>query len=227
MNTKQRKFRKGTPVLMATNPVITSQEARQITRGRTPLVPVEYEAAVTALQSCITLDETKYWSDKADALAAWARIYRNDDVGRKAKMLKLHAYRRMGSLAEELNPRRSTAGTGGRGSVPGSGPRSALLANGLSVAQADAARVLSKIPERRFGQLLKNPVSPTTARHQLRDNTIYHQFSASAMSLRSRCRQNTPAQVVAIMTDIEKTNAKELVRELTEWLDEFEHRLTK
>jgi hypothetical protein len=38
---------------------------------------------------------------------------RNDEVSRKAKMLKLHAYRRMGALAEELNPRRSTKDTGG------------------------------------------------------------------------------------------------------------------
>lgn len=212
---------------MATNPVITSLQARQITRGRTPLVPVEYETAVTALQACISLDETKYWSDKADALAAWARIYRNDDVSRKAKMLKLHAYRRMGSLAEELNPRQSTKQTGGRGSVPGSGPRSALLANGLSVAQADAARIISKLSDRRFGQLLKNPVSPTTARHSLRDVTIWHQLQASAMSLRSRCRANTPAQVASAMSETEKTNAVELVTELCEWLDDLSLLLTR
>jgi hypothetical protein len=212
---------------MATNPVITQQQARAITGGRTPLVPVEYEQAVTALQACISLDETKYWDAKADALAAWARIYRNDDAGRKAKMLKIHAYRRMGLLAQELNPRRSTAATGGRGSVPGSGPRSLLLQNGLTVAQADAARVISKLPERSFNKLLKNPVSPTTARHQLRDNTVWHQMQAAAMSLRSRCRANTPAQVVATLTDTEKANAKQLVTEITEWLDEFVIRLGK
>lgn len=207
--------------------VLSIDQARSITGGRTPLVPIEYETAVTALQTCLTLDETKYWSDKADALAAWARIYRNDDAGRKAKMLKLHAYRRMGSLAEELNPRRSTKEIGGRGSAPGSGPRSALIANGLTIAQADAARILSKLPERRFNQLLRNPVAPTTARHQVRDITIWHQLQASAMSLRSRCRANTPAQVVAAMTEVEKTNAKELIAELTEWLDEFDQRLNR
>lgn len=46
--------------------VISAAEAKKITGGRTPLVPVEYETAITALQACVTLDETKYWSDKAD-----------------------------------------------------------------------------------------------------------------------------------------------------------------
>ena len=207
--------------------VITSKQARQITGGRTPLVPVQYETAITALTECISLDDAKVWSDKADALAAWAKIYRSDDVSRKAKMLKLHAYRRMGQLAAEINPRRSTAGLSGRGSVPGSGPRSLLLGHGLSVAQADAARILSTVSQRKFDTLMKNPVSPTTARHSLRGSTVWHDVQASAMTLRSRFRQHTPAQVVSSMTDTEAQNARELINEISEWLDEFDQRLPK
>lgn len=81
--------------------VITEQQARQITGGRKPLVPVEYEAACNALAQCVDLDEAKYWSDKADALAAWAKIYRDDRISAQAKRLKLKAYRRMGELAAE------------------------------------------------------------------------------------------------------------------------------
>lgn len=208
-------------------PLITAKQARQITGGRIPLVPVQYETAVKALGECLVLDDALTWSDKADALAAWAKIYRSDEVSRKAKMLKLHAYRRMGQLAAEINPRKSTAGTGGRGSVPGSGPRSLLLSHGLSVAQADAARILSTLPQRRFDTLLKNPVSPTTARHTLRDTTVWHEFQATAMTLRSRCRNHTPAQVAGVMSVGESASARELVREIVEWLDEFEARLPK
>ena len=71
-----------------TTPVITKDQARKITKGRTPLVPVEYEVAIRALTECTTLDESKYWSDKSDALAAWAKIYHSDDAGRKAKLLE-------------------------------------------------------------------------------------------------------------------------------------------
>jgi hypothetical protein len=212
---------------MAINPVITSVQARQITRGRTPLVPVEYEAAVTALQACITLDETRYWSDKADALAAWARIYRNDDAGLKAKRLKLHAYRRMGEIAAELRPLRGRKqGVGvGKGALPG--PRSLLKEHGLSTAESDAARTLATIPRREFNTLLRNPVAPTTARHMVRDHTIWHESARTLMTCRSMFRRHTPAQVIAIMTDVEKANAKELVSELTEWLDDFDSRLRK
>src|SRR5208282_4621524 len=88
-----------------TTKVLTKEEAKRITKGRTPLVPVEYETAITALTECAHLDEAKYWDNKADALAAWAKIYHSDECARKAKMLKMHAYRRMGQLAGELRPK--------------------------------------------------------------------------------------------------------------------------
>jgi hypothetical protein len=209
------------------NTVLSPRVARQVTGGRTPLVPVEYETAVNALSQCCTLDESRYWSDKADALAAWAKIYRSDETVRKAKMLKLHAYRRMGALAAELNPRKSTRETGGRGSLPGSGPRSLLMRHGLTTAEADAARVLAKLPTRQFEQLLKRPVAPTTARHAVRDETQWRQVQAVTMSLRSRCRQFTPAQVVESMSKVEAENALLLVAETAEWLDAFAARLEK
>lgn len=175
--------------------VITKAQARAITRGREPHVPVEYEQAVTALQACLTLDETKYWSDRADALAAWAKIYGNDQAGRKAKMLKLHAYRRMGILAAELCPPGSRKmGVGnGKGSLPG--PRALLESHGLSTAAADAARTLAN-----------------------------HEVQRALMSLRSVTRRHTPAQVVATLSLIEKQNGRTLAGEISEWLDEFDAR---
>lgn len=207
---------------------LTIKQARQITGGRVPHVPVEYETAVTALQACIDLDEGKYWADKADMLAAWAKMYRNDDAGRKARMLKLHAYRRMGQLAAELNPRRAKTGEGvGKGSVPGSGPRSLMLAHGLTVAEVGAARALARIPQRQFDQILRNPVSPTTIRSRLYQTTEWHYMQASLMSVRSRCRVDTPAQVVDTMSEVECANAREMVREIVEWFDEFDQRCAK
>jgi hypothetical protein len=204
--------------------VITKAQARQITRGREPHVPVEYEQAVTALQACLTLDESKYWSDRADALAAWAKIYGNDQAGRKAKMLKLHAYRRMGILAAELCPPGSRKmGVGnGKGSLPG--PRALLESHGLSTAAADAARTLANLPKREFVSLLSRPISPTTARHYVRDITIWHEVQRALMSLRSVTRRHTPAQVVATLSLIEKQNGRALAGEISEWLDEFDAR---
>ena len=94
------------------NSVISEEQARQITGGRKPLVPVEYERACTALAECQTIDEAKYWDNKADALAAWAKIYNNDQAGLEAKRLKLHAYRRMGEIAREIIPKGTSGGVG-------------------------------------------------------------------------------------------------------------------
>jgi hypothetical protein len=205
-------------------PVITKEIARKITRGRDPLVPIEYEVAMRALTECTTLDESKYWSDKADALAAWAKIYHSDEAQRKAKLLKLHAYRRMGQLAGELRPTNSLGGrTGGS-----PGPISLLLEAGLKKQHAAAARKLSSLTERQFAGLLKHPVAPTTAAYNLLSTEpAWRDLAKFAMTLRAFCRSNTPAQVVRAMDPKRKATALELARDLIEWFDEFEQRLEK
>src|ERR1700722_7297053 len=79
---------------------------------RTVPMPVEYVEACKALAACVTIDEAKRWADKAEALAAWAKIYRSDEASVQAARLKLHAYRRMGKLAEEIRPLRHIGGQG-------------------------------------------------------------------------------------------------------------------
>lgn len=205
--------------------VITAKEARQITKGRTPLVPVEYESAVKALTECCTLDEAKYWDNKADALAAWAKIYHSGEIMRKAKCLKLHAFRRMGSLAAELNPRVTRPGWG-KGTMPGSGPRSLLIKNGLSVAEADAARMLSGLTQTKFNTLLKKPLAPCTYRWSRKDDgSAWHALARAIMQLRSHCRRSKPADVK--IPDGEAANARVMAVEVYEWLEEFEQGLPK
>lgn len=205
-------------------PVKFPESNGTLARGRTPLVPVEYETAVKALSTCCTLDETKYWSDKADALAAWAKIYHSGETLRKAKCLKLHAFRRMGQLAQEINPRKSTAETGGRGSVPGSGPRMLLRSHGLSEANTDAARMLGQITERKFQSLLKRPMAPATYRYiRSDDGSPWHTVNRAMLAMRAQMRRFTPAQVPVSKGEAE--NARAIVTELTEWLDAFEQRL--
>jgi hypothetical protein len=201
--------------------VINAEDARRITRGRTPLVPVEYETAIKALAECMTFEDTKYWSDKADALAAWAKIYHSNETLRKAKQLKLHAYRRMGQLAGELRPKTAR-------NLPG--PVSLLLENGLSRMDATAADRIGKMTEKRFDRILENPKAPTSIVTEMyRRDPTWAEFARTAMSLRSFCRGNTPASVASIVRALDKEayTARELVTELSEWLDEFESRLPK
>jgi hypothetical protein len=212
---------------MAMQTVVTAEQARQITRGRTPLVPVEYETAVKSLEACITLDEAKYWSDKADALAAWSKIYRNDEAGLKAKRLKLHAFRRIGILAGELRPR--TGPTGRNGAVPGS--VSLLKDHGFSKTAANAARSLAVMSKTKFQKVLREPKSPITVLHeQTHKNPDWHMFAKSAMVLRSWMRSHDVkpfAQLVKSMGEREVEASRKLIIDLTEWLDELEQALPK
>ncbi len=65
-------------------------------------LPAEYKAAVKAIRACDSIDIVKHYSDKADALAVMAKICKDDGLEREAKQLKLHTFRRMGTLADEL-----------------------------------------------------------------------------------------------------------------------------
>ncbi len=209
--------------------LITEKQARQITGGRKPLVPVEYEVAINALSQCLEIEDAKYWSDKADALAAWAKIYRSGEAERKAKQLKLHAYRKMGQLAAELRPARNI---GGR-TQPG--PRVLLMENGLTQSQAAAARKLAKLDPQTFDREISRPIikSPDFIRkincskevsHAWREMFIYWQ---SLASFRSFCRGHSASELASGLTGDEPEKARSYVIEIQEWLDEFEQFLPK
>lgn len=211
---------------MSLNPVLTSEQARKVTRGRTPLLPVEYEQAVTALQACCTLDETKYWSDKADALAAWAKIYRSDEASRKAKMLKLHAYRRMGELAREL-------GKQSGGALP------ALQDAGLRGYQARAAMTASRLPVREFNSLVNSekPPSPSSLRLYAEGResseawlTLSGRMQGSNNSFagfRAFVRRHDAKELARGLSKDEAASAREGIEEITDWLDELEQHLPR
>jgi hypothetical protein len=210
--------------------VITQTQARAVLNGRAPLIPVEYETACKALAECITLDEAKYWDNKADALAAWAKIYHSPDAERKAKQLKLHAFRRMGQLADELRPSsksRRIGTTGWGGSLPGS--RALLIEHGATKSQARAMRDLATMEESKFSRIveLPKPPAPNFASNRYgHGSEAWKAWSLSAMSFRSNLRKQTALAVANGMTPEEKIRAVALVRDIADWLDEFDRCLS-
>lgn len=211
--------------------VITEQQARQITGGRTPLVPIEYEAACKALEACETLDEAKYWSDKSDALAAWAKIYHDDVVTLKAKRLKLKAYRRMGELAFELRPAKGKKGHLGGGAP---GPRSLLMEMGLNKAESDAARTLAKMRSARFFEETDrpHPRSPIYAaqRGAAGASEAWAEIAKSGvglMSFQSWCGRHDARALCSVLSNDEAQKCRSAVLKIQEWLDAFEQYLPK
>lgn len=217
--------------------VITQKEARTILGGRAPHMPVEYEAAVKALAECITLDEAKYWNNKADALAAWARIYHSSEAERKAKQLKLHAYRRMGQLAEELRPtirdgKRQGNNEGRSGHAPGA--RSLLIQSGLKTTQAAAALTLGRLDDREFERHvnLPRPRAPQSINTDAKSGSESHRKIQSAHGgafriFKTFCKQHSASSLARGLSAGEYRYYIESVRLMTEWLDEFEQNIPR
>lgn len=214
-----------------TNPVITAEQARKITGGRTPLVPVEYETACRALAECSTLDETKYWDNKADALAAWAKIYHSDQAAVEAKRLKLHAYRRMGALAAEIRPlylRVKGSGIGKTGSVPG--PKALLQEHGFKRDTAAAIRAIACMPQAEFEAAVAKKIPPSPYRLVKvlnRQNPAWAEMHIKLSTARGCCRRQSAVTLASGISPKECQTARELATELIEWLDEFERHLPR
>jgi hypothetical protein len=209
------------------NTVITLAQAKQITGGRNPHMPVEYENAVNALQACITLDEAKLWSDKADALAAWAKIYRSDDAARKAQQLKLHAYRRMGELALDLRPQQRKRRSDGKIMGKKDGPASLLREQGLSSGKEFAATKLARLPQDEFEKLIARdrPPSPMAALRATHGSMELNQVVASANSFRAACRNISPDNAARLLARAITPAQQSLFRELADWLDRLDQSL--
>lgn len=191
-------------------------------------MPVLYREAVAALEKCATMDEAKYYSDKSDALAAWAKIYGSDEDARAAARLKLKAYSRMGKLAEELRPIKSNGYR--RGLEPG--PTTLLIEHGLSRHGAGNARRLSKLEisdREKFEKVLETARSPSGACLQVGatgSTEHWGKFRQAMMSFRGYCRHSVPLLGGSFSSD-EASKAKEMVVEVWEWLDAFEQALPK
>lgn len=191
-------------------------------------LPVEYAEAIRNLVACLTIDEAKRWSDKADALAAWAKIYESNQAGIEARRLKLHAYRRMGQLARELRP---GGGNPKTGLATIKGPVSLLEENGLKTHQANCSTALARMPAQKFAALVNSPRPPATsgALPLVRNGSEQWKIvsgtaggRSSLMGFAAFCRQNSPKGLAKGLTDMERQKAKALVEPAMRWLSEFE-----
>lgn len=194
-------------------------------------IPVQYEEACKALVACTAIDEAKFWDNKADALAAWARIYKSDQAAIESKRLKLHAYRRMGELSAEIAKTEKTQPRRGRGQQPGA--HKILMREGLNHGAACAARRLARMTASSFDALVnsKKPPAPYTVAIQRVGSTdawnSFNTHGGSATAFRTWCRRNNPSELARAMKADEARKAREVAQELSDWLDEFEQHLPK
>lgn len=219
--------------------VLTLTQARQITGGRKPLIPIEYEEACKSLAACRTIDDAKYFSDKADALATWAKIYNVDEAGIESRKLKLHAFKRIGDLARELRPSLgcgNRAGNSKRGTPPG--PRALLMReHGMAPHNANAAISVSQLSKKKFDDAVNSPRPPSPnffikkfARQTSEswNALIGEQGGGLGLSgFRAFCAKHNPKDIARGLTPEESKKASEMVLQAIEWLDTFDQYLKR
>ena len=72
-------------------------------------LPVAYENAKMAIYQCNELDECKDWSDKAQALASYARQSGDEELEKMSKRIRTRAIRRCGELLKLFDGRGNNA----------------------------------------------------------------------------------------------------------------------
>src|SRR6185312_2908037 len=87
-------------------PALSEQQVRSAS------LPVNYEAAKTAIAQCERIDECKDWADKAAAIASYARQAKDTSLRDAATRIRLRALRRVGELLERI-PAQPGKGPGG------------------------------------------------------------------------------------------------------------------
>lgn len=127
-------------------------------------LPATYEAAKYALAECNRIDECKEWSDKAQALASYARQADDKELETTAMRIRARAIRRCGELLKEVE---KTSFKGNQHVVTAStGPNRKELAKdaGMSERQAKTAIRVANVPQETFVDQVESNTPPTITR---------------------------------------------------------------
>lgn len=116
-------------------------------------LPQTYESAKTALSECQRLDECKDWSDKAAAMASYAKQAADDQLERLAMKIRARAIKRCGELLREIEPAPNHHGNSTKEGTHPSRTAAAKEA-GLSQHQQKTALRVASLPDEKFDQMV-------------------------------------------------------------------------
>lgn len=205
-----------------------------------PLRLVRYEAAIHAIQECARVDECKTWSDKAAALAAYAKQAQDSTLHNLALRIQQRAQRRMGELLQQLPSARGAnlTAAGREGAHPIS-RQSVATDAGLSEHQRKTALRIASVPEEDFEALIESDQPPTVTEMAMRGTATRPVVSepeiipaapgaaqaviAALSRMASVCGAYDPASIAVACRDPDI--ARGYVETIDSWLDRFVTRL--
>jgi hypothetical protein len=139
---------------------IREPTAAEIAEAR---LPARYQAACTAIRECWKLDELKDLADRQAALAAYARLSRDDSLRLLALRIQARAGRRVGELLRQIPRTDEATRFGQEGAHPPVGRTRAAQDAGLSEHQRKTALRVAAVPEAEFEGAVESPTPPTVS----------------------------------------------------------------
>ena len=203
-------------------------------------MPATYLAASKAIAECSRVDECKSWSDKAAALASYARQAKDLSLRVMAERIHARAVRRCGELLRQVPSGQGSKNQYGEvrdGTVT---RRGAAREAGLSERQKVTALRVASVPGAEFEAPLERESPPTVTQlaelgKEIRapqrlsiprpDPLQAARARRMFLSIRDFCHQNDPAELAASFTKQDEELLRSFVTFLDAWLDKFRSNL--
>ncbi|HEY4749683.1 MAG TPA: hypothetical protein VIH60_04785 [Steroidobacteraceae bacterium] len=196
-------------------------------------LPATYEAAKAAIAECERIDECKSWSDKAAALASYARQAKDDSLRVMAVRIQARAERRCGELLKQIPRADDSTRYGHEGAhMPVSRSQAASDA-GLSEHQRNTALRLASIPEGEFNRQVESPSPPTVTRLAEQGTATRRTSSRAAMArglaeacdalatFARFCERTEPTDLARAVDTQDVEAMRQYVSVADQWLDRF------
>ena len=190
-------------------------------------LPEAYASAKKALAECSEIDECKDWSDKAQALASYARQADDDTLHKLAIRIQVRAMRRMGELVKTFQSNGARTDLQPRA---GGGPRSqreAAEEAGISKRQEKTAVRMANVPEAEFETAIESDDPPTVTKlaHMHRPAPPGFIKATNLIGAVDRfaefCEENQPESVSSGVLDFEVSDLRARIAVIDGWLDRF------
>lgn len=202
-------------------------EQTNLTVANAPL-PATYEAAKKALAACANIDECQDWANKAEAMASYARMAKDETLRKMADRIQGRAVRRLGDLLKLYDGR-------GNNQHSGDAPtklsqRDAAEQAGLSKDQQVQAVRVSNVPEAAFEAALEaeEPATVTKLAEMGKVSQPPRQIDPSASialatleKFAEFCSKNNPSFVATAVRPAFVSEMRKKVGKIDGWLDQF------
>lgn len=126
-------------------------------------LPQNYVVARTALAQCASVDECRDWSNRAAAIASYAKQAKDKSLQNYADKVKARAIRRSGELLQQIEDRRGPA-PGFRSDPVRNSRTAAANGAGMSTRERRTALQVANVPEAHFEALVESDHPASVAR---------------------------------------------------------------